>query len=75
VLVGKDGQGSSPRVELRLAGTFGVLRDGTELADGELGSRKSRTLLKLLAVGALFLGPDRMPSEAFTDQLHQSLLA
>jgi 2-polyprenyl-6-methoxyphenol hydroxylase-like FAD-dependent oxidoreductase len=28
-----------------------------------------------MAMGALFLGPDRMPSEAFTDQLHQSLLA
>jgi hypothetical protein len=27
-----------------------------------------------LALGAIFLGPDRMPSEAFTDQLHQSLL-
>jgi DNA-binding SARP family transcriptional activator len=37
-------------VELRLAGTFGVFRDGAELADGEVGSRKSRTLLKLLAV-------------------------
>ena len=38
------------RVELRLAGAFGVARDGTELADREIGSRKSRTLLKLLAV-------------------------
>jgi DNA-binding SARP family transcriptional activator len=48
--MGRDG---SPRVfglELRLAGTFGVIRDGAELAEGELGSRKSRTLLKLLAV-------------------------
>jgi DNA-binding SARP family transcriptional activator len=27
-----------------------VVRDGTELSDGEVGSRKSRTLLKLLAV-------------------------
>jgi len=42
--------GLSPRVELRLAGAFGVSRDGTELSEGELGSRKSRTLLKLLAV-------------------------
>jgi DNA-binding SARP family transcriptional activator len=40
----------SSRVELRLAGTFGVIRDGTELSESELGSRKSRTLLKLLAV-------------------------
>jgi len=38
------------RVELRLAGTFGVVRDGRDLADHEIGSRKSRTLLKLLAV-------------------------
>ena len=41
---------SAGYVELRLAGTFRVVRDGTELADGEIGSRKSRTLLKLLAV-------------------------
>jgi DNA-binding SARP family transcriptional activator len=53
VLVGRDipsGQGTSSHVELRLAGTFGVVRDGTELSAGELGSRKSRTLLKVLAV-------------------------
>jgi DNA-binding SARP family transcriptional activator len=35
---------------LRLAGVFGVVRDGAPLSDGELGSRKARTLLKLLAV-------------------------
>ncbi len=45
--MGSDG---SSRIELRLAGTFGVIRDGIELPDGEVGSRKSRTLLKLLAV-------------------------
>ncbi len=28
-----------------------------------------------LGLGAIFLGPDRMPSEAFTDRLHESLLA
>jgi DNA-binding SARP family transcriptional activator len=53
VLVGWDvpsGPGVSSRVELRLAGTFGVVRDGTELSAGKLGSRKSRTLLKVLAV-------------------------
>jgi DNA-binding SARP family transcriptional activator len=53
VLVGRDvrtGVAASSRVELRLAGTFGVIRDGIELSGGELGSRKSRTLLKLLAV-------------------------
>jgi DNA-binding SARP family transcriptional activator/tetratricopeptide (TPR) repeat protein len=51
--VGRDvppGPGDSSHVELRLAGTFGVVRDGTELSGGELGSRKSRTLLKVLAV-------------------------
>ena len=40
----------TPHIELRLAGTFGVVRDGASLADGEVGSRKARTLLKLLAV-------------------------
>jgi len=48
--MGRNGSPRAPRLELRLAGTFGVIRDGAELADGELGSRKSRTLLKLLAV-------------------------
>jgi DNA-binding SARP family transcriptional activator len=38
------------QLELRLAGVFGVVRDGAPLSDGELGSRKARTLLKLLAV-------------------------
>ncbi|HEY6295735.1 MAG TPA: FAD-dependent oxidoreductase [Streptosporangiaceae bacterium] len=28
-----------------------------------------------MALGAIFLGPERLPSEAFTDQLHESLLA
>ena len=41
---------SSSRVELRLAGAFGVVLAGRELAPGEVGSRKARTLLKLLAV-------------------------
>ena len=41
---------SGTAVELRLAGTFRVVRDGIQLTDGEIGSRKSRTLLKLLAV-------------------------
>ena len=44
------GSVGATQVELRLAGTFRVIRDGTELAEGEIGSRKSRTLLKLLAV-------------------------
>ena len=47
---GPAGPVSAAYVELRLAGTFRVVRDGTELTDGEIGSRKSRTLLKLLAV-------------------------
>jgi DNA-binding SARP family transcriptional activator len=41
---------SPSHIELCLIGTFGVIRDGVALADGEVGSRKSRTLLKLLAV-------------------------
>jgi len=44
------GSVSAAPIELRLAGTFRVIRNGTELTDGEIGSRKSRTLLKLLAV-------------------------
>jgi hypothetical protein len=28
-----------------------------------------------MALGAIWRGPDRMPGEAFTDQLHESLLA
>jgi menaquinone-9 beta-reductase len=28
-----------------------------------------------MALGAIWLGPDRLPSEAFTDQLHDSVLA
>ena len=51
--MGRDipaGQAVASRVELRLVGTFGVIRDGAVLSEGELGSRKSRTLLKLLAV-------------------------
>ncbi len=28
-----------------------------------------------LALGAIHLGPDRLPAEAFADQLHESLLA
>ncbi len=47
---GPAGSVSAVSVELRLAGTFRIVRDGTELTDGEIGSRKSRTLLKLLAV-------------------------
>ncbi len=43
--------GATPsQLRLRLAGAFGVSRDGMELSDGQVGSRKSRTLLKLLAV-------------------------
>jgi DNA-binding SARP family transcriptional activator len=41
--------GQLARVELRLAGAFAVMRDGTELAGYQVGSRKSRLLLKLLA--------------------------
>jgi len=53
VQVGRSGPAvsvSAAYVELRLAGTFRVVRDGIELTDGQIGSRKSRTLLKLLAV-------------------------
>jgi len=69
--VGRDvpaGSAVSSRVELRLAGTFGVSRAGTELSDGELGSRKSRTLLKLLAVERPGLVPlDRIVEVLWAD--------
>ena len=52
--VGRSGPAGSvsgaAAVELCLAGTFRVVRGGAQLTDGEIGSRKSRTLLKLLAV-------------------------
>ena len=66
--MGRDvfpGPAVSSRVELRLAGTFGVIRDGTELAEGEVGSRKSRTLLKLLAVQR----PGLVPVDRIVDVL------
>ncbi len=37
-------------VGVRLVGTFGVSRDGVPIDRSELGSRKGRELLKLLAV-------------------------
>jgi DNA-binding SARP family transcriptional activator/predicted ATPase len=59
--VALPGAAGSPRIELRLAGTFAVIRDGAVLADGEIGSRKARTLLKLLAVDRPALVPvDRL---------------
>ena len=63
-LVPRDQSGAA-YVELRLAGTFRVVRDGTELTDGEIGSRKSRTLLKLLAVER----PGLVPADRIVDVL------
>jgi DNA-binding SARP family transcriptional activator len=60
VLVGREGLAGTigrARVEVRLAGAFGVARDGVELSGAEIGSRKSRTLLKLLAVERAGLVP------------------
>jgi DNA-binding SARP family transcriptional activator/tetratricopeptide (TPR) repeat protein len=72
VLVGRDiptRPAVPSRVELRLAGTFGVIRDGTELSERELGSRKSRTLLKLLAVERPGLLPvDRIVEVLWADE-------
>jgi DNA-binding SARP family transcriptional activator len=59
------GSVSAAQVELRLAGTFRVIRDGTELTGGEIGSRKSRTLLKLLAVER----PTLVPVDRIVDVL------
>ncbi len=62
---GPAGSVSASYVELRLAGTFRVVRDGTELTDAEIGSRKSRTLLKLLTVEL----PDLVPVDRIVDVL------
>ena len=55
----------SLQIELRLAGTFGVIRGGTELPECKVGSRKSRTLLKLLAVER----PTLVPMDRIVDVL------
>ena len=52
-----SGASGIAHLEVRLAGVFGVVRDGVPLPDGELGSRKARTLLKLLAVERVRLVP------------------
>jgi len=62
---GPAGSVSAACVELRLAGTFRVVRDGTELTDGEIGSRKSRTLLKLLTIER----PGLVPVDRIVDVL------
>ena len=66
--MGKDvsiATAGSRQIELRLAGTFGVIRGGTELPEVEVGSRKSRTLLKLLAVER----PTLVPVDRIVDVL------
>ncbi len=57
--------GRPPRVELRLSGAFAVVCDGAELADAQIGSRKSRLLLKLLSVSR--------PALVTTDQIAEVL--
>ena len=64
---GERGHGPS-RVRLRLAGAFGVSCDGVVLAAERVGSRKSRTLLKLLAVERPRLVPiDRIVAALWDD--------
>jgi menaquinone-9 beta-reductase len=64
----------------RVSLTFAALMT-TFTADGRarrsryyVASRARREDIKL-ALGAIHLGPDRLPIEAFSDQLHESLLA
>ena len=45
-----DGDPAPRPVQLRLVGTFAIARGGEPVAGFDLGSRKARTLLKLLAV-------------------------
>jgi len=55
-------------VRLRLVGAFGVSRDGVALSAEQVGSRKSRTLLKLLAVERPGLVPvDRIIATLWED--------
>lgn len=71
-----------PRIEIRLLGGFRVARDGIPVPDAEWGRRKSRTLLKILALApqhrlsrdqALeWLWPN-LPPEAGTNNLHKIL--
>ena len=64
----------------RVSTTFAALRT-TFTADGR--ARRSRYHAAAgarrediaLALGAIHLGPDRLPIDAFSDQLHESLLA
>ncbi len=60
---------SSVPVELRLAGAFGVFRGGVELSEEQVGSRKARMLLKLLAVERPGLVPvDRIVDVLWVDE-------
>src|SRR5579875_3843563 len=59
------GAGAPGLVELHLAGPFWVARDGRRLSDAELGSRKARTLLKLLAVSR----PGALPADQIVELL------
>jgi DNA-binding SARP family transcriptional activator/tetratricopeptide (TPR) repeat protein len=52
-------------VEIRLAGMFRVARGGVPLGDYDLGSKKERTLLKLLAVHR----PALVPADRIADVL------
>jgi DNA-binding SARP family transcriptional activator/tetratricopeptide (TPR) repeat protein len=59
---------SRPQVRLRLVGAFAVSRDGVTLSAEQVGSRKSRTLLKLLAVERPGLVPiDRIVAALWDD--------
>jgi 2-polyprenyl-6-methoxyphenol hydroxylase-like FAD-dependent oxidoreductase len=64
----------------RVSTTFAALRT-TFTADGRArrsryeAASEARREEAALALGAIHLGPDRLPAEAFSDQLHQSLLA
>jgi DNA-binding SARP family transcriptional activator/tetratricopeptide (TPR) repeat protein len=47
---GRKGALPSGRFHFRLLGPFAVLREGTRVADRDVGSKKGRTLLKLLMI-------------------------
>jgi DNA-binding SARP family transcriptional activator len=63
------GHGGEARLRIRLAGTFAVERDGTQAPPAEIGSRKARTLLKVLAAQrGRMVAMDRLVAALWTAQ-------
>jgi hypothetical protein len=64
----------------RVSRTFAALMttfttDGRARRSRFYAASQARRADVRMALGAMRLGPDRLPPEAFTDQLHESVLA